>query len=99
MRKKPLQIYRRLQDGWSERVTNQDPERCDLDGERLWIGPGEQIYCDATHESASADPNVRKTENRLGLNHEAPLPLARETAHLTKQHSDARSRTLESKMG
>jgi hypothetical protein len=42
-------ISLRLADGWSKPVRNEDPERCDLDGARLWIGPGDQIYCDLVH--------------------------------------------------
>lgn len=47
--KKPLTISLRLPNGWSKPVANKDPEHCDLDGARLWIGPGGQIYCDSVH--------------------------------------------------
>jgi len=47
--KKTFTISLRLPDGWSKPVPNQDPERCDLDSARLWIGPGCQIYCDLVH--------------------------------------------------
>ena len=30
-------------------MPNQSPETCDLDGAKLWIGPGNQIYCDQEH--------------------------------------------------
>lgn len=43
-------ISRRLENGWSKRVINKDPERCDIDGAKLWIGPGDNIYCDLVHE-------------------------------------------------
>ena len=45
----PLMISLRLADGWSKPVRNEDHERCDFDGARLWIGPGDQIYCDLVH--------------------------------------------------
>ena len=35
--------------GWSKPVPNQSRETCDLDGAKLWIGPGNQIYCDQEH--------------------------------------------------
>jgi len=44
-----MQIYLRIPKGWSKPVTNQSKETCDLDGARLWIGPGNQIYCDQEH--------------------------------------------------
>lgn len=46
---KPLRICLRLADGWSDPIENEGQERCDIDGERLWISPGGQIYCDAVH--------------------------------------------------
>jgi hypothetical protein len=36
-------------------VENKDKERCDIDGERLWIGPGNQIYCDLVHEEENVE--------------------------------------------
>lgn len=59
MARKTLMIYRRLPDGWSEKIANEDPERCDLDGEKLWIDPGGQVYCDAVH--------VASNETRAGV--------------------------------
>ena len=44
-----MQIYLRIPKGWSKLVPNQSKETCDLDGARLWIGPGNQIYCDQEH--------------------------------------------------
>ena len=41
-----MQIYLRIPKGWSKPVPNQSKETCDLDGAKLWIGPGNQIYCD-----------------------------------------------------
>jgi len=44
-----MQIYLRIPKGWSKPVPNRSKETCDLDGARLWIGPGNQIYCDQQH--------------------------------------------------
>ena len=44
-----MQIYLRIPKGWSKPVENRSKETCDLDGARLWIGPGNQIYCDQEH--------------------------------------------------
>lgn len=43
-------IYRRIPDGWSPKVPNTRPEHCDLDGAKLWVDPGGQIYCDSMHD-------------------------------------------------
>ncbi len=48
--RKTLAISLRLRDGWSKKVQNKDPKKCDIDGARLWIGPGGQIYCDLIHD-------------------------------------------------
>jgi hypothetical protein len=48
---KTKKIYLRLANGWSEPVENVGEERCDIDGARLWISPGGQIYCDLIHDS------------------------------------------------
>jgi hypothetical protein len=53
--RKPLLISRRLPNGWSNRIENKDPHQCDLDGARLWIGPGDQVYCDLVHDPKTAD--------------------------------------------
>jgi len=45
-----MEIYLRIPKGWSKPVRNQSDETCDLDGARLWIGPGNQIYCDQEHD-------------------------------------------------
>ena len=34
-------------------MVNRGKETCDLDGARLWIGPGNQIYCDQEHDLAT----------------------------------------------
>lgn len=45
-----MQIFLRIPKGWSKPVQNKGRETCDLDGARLWIGPGSQIYCDLEHD-------------------------------------------------
>ena len=32
-------------------MKNTGKETCDLDGAKLWVGPGNQIYCDLEHDS------------------------------------------------
>ena len=44
-----MKIYLRISKGWSKLVPNRSHETCDLDGAKLWIGPGNQIYCDQLH--------------------------------------------------
>ena len=44
-----MEIYLRIPKGWSKPVENQNQEACDLCGAKLWIGPGNQIYCDQHH--------------------------------------------------
>ena len=44
-----MKIRLRTQTGWSDLVVNKDKERCDIDGARLWIGPGNQVYCNEVH--------------------------------------------------
>lgn len=55
--KGPMQIRRRLTTGWSDLVQNRDPKRCDVDGALLWIGPGDQVYCDSIHALETQAPN------------------------------------------
>jgi len=45
-----MEIYLRIPKGWSKPVLNSSKETCDLDGARLWIGPGNQVYCDREHD-------------------------------------------------
>jgi hypothetical protein len=61
-------IFLRTPKGWSKPVQNNGRETCDLDGARLWIGPGSQIYCDQEHDletvailpkSAEQPPTIR----------------------------------------
>jgi hypothetical protein len=53
-----MKIFLRIPKGWSKPVENKDKEKCDLCGAKLWIGPGEQIYCDQQHDpkAVSASP-------------------------------------------
>jgi hypothetical protein len=44
-----MEIYLRIPKGWSKPVDNRGQETCDLCGAKLWIGPGNQIYCDQHH--------------------------------------------------
>ncbi len=44
-----MEIYLRIPKGWSKPVPNRSQNTCDLDGAKLWIGPGDQIYCDQHH--------------------------------------------------
>ena len=44
-----MKIFLRIPKGWSKPVENRGKETCDLDGAKLWIGPGDQIYCDLEH--------------------------------------------------
>jgi len=45
-----MKILLRIPKGWSKPVENKDKEKCDLCGAKLWVGPGDQIYCDAEHD-------------------------------------------------
>jgi|HubBroStandDraft_3_1064219.scaffolds.fasta_scaffold194050_1 hypothetical protein len=55
-----MRIYLRLAKGWSKRVKNKDKEKCDIDGARLWIDPGGQIYCDREHDLQVAEVAANK---------------------------------------
>ena len=44
-----MKIHLRIPKGWSKPVQNRSKETCDLDGAKLWIGPGNQIYRDKEH--------------------------------------------------
>lgn len=55
-----MEIYLRIPKGWSKPVENRSRETCDLDGAKLWIGPGNQIYCDQEHnlDAVVTPPNA-----------------------------------------
>lgn len=55
-----MKIFLRISKGWSKPVENKDKEKCDIDGAKLWIGPGNQIYCDLEHDSKVAEAAARK---------------------------------------
>jgi len=50
-----MKISLRLPKGWSKKVENKDMNKCDFCGAKLWIGPGNQIYCDAEHDPKVAE--------------------------------------------
>ena len=52
-----MKIRKRLASGWSKPVENKQREHCDTDGARLWLGPGDQVYCDLVHD-------LREVESR-----------------------------------
>jgi len=66
--KRPFTIRLRLADGWSQPVENRHGERCDLDGAKLWIGPGGQVYCDLVHGNTELKPRIRSGEPNDRLN-------------------------------
>lgn len=46
-----IKIYRRLSPNtWSQRVNNKSHSNCDVCGEKLWINPGGDLYCDGFGE-------------------------------------------------
>ena len=51
-----MKIFLRIPKGWSKPVENKSKETCDIDGAKLWIGPGDQIYCDLEHDPKDAAP-------------------------------------------
>ena len=46
-----MKIFLRISKGWSKPVENWGNKTCDMDGAKLWIGPGEQVYCDLEHKA------------------------------------------------
>lgn len=44
------EIFLRTSKGWSKPVKNKGPYTCDIDGAKLWISPGNDIYCDLEHD-------------------------------------------------
>jgi hypothetical protein len=49
-----MKILLRIPKGWSKPVENKDREKCDICGAKLWIGPGDQVYCDEAHDLNAA---------------------------------------------
>jgi hypothetical protein len=45
-----MKIFLRMPKGWSKPVENKSKETCDIDGAKLWVGPGSQVYCDLQHD-------------------------------------------------
>ena len=56
-----MKIFLRIPKGWSKPVENTGEETCDIDGSKLWIGPGNQIYCDAEHDMQ----NISALQNQV----------------------------------
>ena len=48
-KEKTMKIFFRIPKGWSKPIENHSKNTCDIDGAKLWIGPGDQIYCDSDH--------------------------------------------------
>jgi hypothetical protein len=44
-----MKVFFRIPKGWSKPIENESKNTCDIDGAKLWIGPGDQIYCDSDH--------------------------------------------------
>lgn len=40
----------RLANGWTDYKKNKSYNTCDIDGAKLWINPGGNLYCDRVHE-------------------------------------------------
>jgi hypothetical protein len=57
-----MEIFLRIPKGWSKPVPNKGREMCDLDGAKLWIGPGNQIYCDLEHDLKVTTPLPKPAE-------------------------------------
>lgn len=51
-----MKISLRLPNGWSKPVENKNKQKCDTCGAKLWIGPGDQIYCNAEHDPKLVEP-------------------------------------------
>ena len=58
-----MKILLRISKGWSKPVENRDKETCDVDGAKLWIGPGNQIYCDMEHDPQDVEATLERTPN------------------------------------
>jgi hypothetical protein len=62
-----MKIYLRISNGWSQPVLNRSRETCDLDGAKLWIGPGDKIYCDQTHDIATVTKLQKIAEEKTAI--------------------------------
>ena len=62
-----MKIFLRTSKGWSKPIENKDKEKCDIDGAKLWIGPGDQVYCDLEHDMKVVEsaPEYQKKTKRL----------------------------------
>jgi hypothetical protein len=50
-----MKIFLRMPNGWSKPVGNKSKETCDIDGAKLWVGPGSQVYCDLEHDPKAVE--------------------------------------------
>jgi len=57
-----MKIILRIPKGWSKPVENKGKETCDIDGAKLWTGPGDQIYCDMEHSLKDAESAVKTSQ-------------------------------------
>ena len=62
-----MEIYLRIPKGWSKPVENRSQETYDLCRAKLWIGPGNQIYCDQHHslEMVASLPKPAEKTNTI----------------------------------
>ncbi len=44
-----MKISKRLEDGWSEPMSNKSKDTCDSCGSGLYIAPHNGLYCDKVH--------------------------------------------------
>lgn len=50
-----MKIFLRIPQGWSKPVENKNREKCDIDGSRLWMAPGDRVYCDLEHDPKTVE--------------------------------------------
>jgi hypothetical protein len=53
-------IFLRIPKGWSKPVENKGSYTCDIDGAKLWISPGNDIYCDLEHDLKTASAATQR---------------------------------------
>ena len=59
---KTMKIFFRIPKGWSKPTENKGANTCDIDGAKLWIGPGNQIYCDSEHDPKDVSVLQKRAE-------------------------------------
>ena len=62
-----IKIARRLENGWTEYLPNEQDYNCDWCGAKLWVAPdGKSLYCDAVHAQKTNIPvKVQVKEHRI----------------------------------